>query len=167
MPQEIDPAYQTFVGYIDRTREYYRAHGYENPYRYAFHTDVPFAPLVKPLAQCRLGLVTTAMPFDPDTADTPRPKRVYAASVDSPPEQLYTDDLTWDREATHMDDRESYFPIRQLQEWRAAGRFGEISPRFYGLPTEYAQRNTRETDAPALLRCCREDGVDVALLVPI
>ena len=167
MPQEIDPAYPTFVGYIDRTREYYRAHGYERPYRYAFHADVPFAPLGKPLAQCRLGLVTTAMPLDPGSGDTPRPKRVYAAPVDALPERLYTDDLSWDREATHMDDRESYLPIRQLQEWRAAGRFGELSPRFYGLPTEYAQRHTRETDAPALLRRCREDGVDVALLVPI
>lgn len=106
MPQEIDPAYPAFVGYIDRTREYYEAHGYEKPYRYAFHTDVPFTPLAKPLAQCRLGLVTTAMPLDPGTGDTLRPKRVYAAPVDPPPERVYTDDLTWDREATHMDDRE-------------------------------------------------------------
>lgn len=167
MKQEIDPAYPTFVGYIDRTREYYRAQGYEKPYRYAFNTDVPFASLTKPLSQCNLGLVTTAMPIIAETGDTPRPKRVYAASTDSPPLSIYTDDLTWDRDATHMDDIESYLPIKRLQESHAAGKFGELSPRFYGIPTEYTQRHTRETDAPAVLNLLQEDQVDVALLVPI
>ena len=164
----LDPAYPTFVGYIDRTRNYYEAHGYDAPYRYAFHTDVPFTPLPKPLAQCRLGLVTTAMPLDSATNDSAlRPKRVYAASVDPPPERLYADDLAWHKEATNLDDTETYLPIGSLQAWRDAGRFAELSPRFYGLPTEYSQRSTRETDAPALLKSCQEDRVDVALLVPI
>jgi hypothetical protein len=34
------------------------------------------------------------------------------------------------------------------------------------VPTEYSQRGTRESDAPELARLMREDGVDVAMLVP-
>jgi len=167
MAQGIDLSRPTFVSYIERTRAYYLAQGYGNPYRYAFHPDAPFAPLSKPLAATRLGLVTTAMPIDPVSGETPRPKLVFAAPIDPPPEQLFTADLTWARESTHMDDLESFLPIRRLQEAVTAGRVGELAPRFYGVPTEHTQRNTREVDAPALLELCRDDGVEAVLLAPI
>jgi hypothetical protein len=35
------------------------------------------------------------------------------------------------------------------------------------VPTDYSQRNTTEIDAPHLLKLCREDTVDIALLVPL
>jgi len=35
------------------------------------------------------------------------------------------------------------------------------------VPTDYSQRRTIEQDAPQILARCREDGVDVALLVPL
>jgi hypothetical protein len=35
------------------------------------------------------------------------------------------------------------------------------------VPTEYSQRATSERDAPEILRRCREDGADAALLVPL
>ena len=53
-------AYRSFVSYIDRTREYYAAQGYSKPYTWPRYDDVPFAPLMKPLSDCRVGLVTTA-----------------------------------------------------------------------------------------------------------
>ncbi len=53
-------AYRTFVSYIDRSREYYAAQGYTQPYTWAHYHEVPFAPLRKPLSECRVGLVTTA-----------------------------------------------------------------------------------------------------------
>jgi hypothetical protein len=37
--------HRTHVSYIDRTRAYYAALGYEKPYQYAHHADVPFARL--------------------------------------------------------------------------------------------------------------------------
>ncbi len=72
-----------------------------------------------------------------------------------------------DKEATHTDDLDSFAPIHRLQEAVESGRIGSLSPRFYGAPTEYSQRKTNETDAPALLEFLREDAVDVALLVPL
>ena len=39
------------------------------PYRWAHYIDVPFQLLVKPLDQCRVALITTAAPFEPDKGD--------------------------------------------------------------------------------------------------
>jgi hypothetical protein len=46
------------------------------------------------------------------------------------------------------------------------GRLGALTLRFHGAPTNRSQRVTMDTDAPELLRRCREDGAEVALLVP-
>ena len=48
-----------------------------------------------------------------------------------------------------------------------AGRIGSLAARFHGVPTEYSQRRTIEQDGPEILRRCREDEVDAALLVPL
>ena len=46
-------SHRRYVSYIDKSREYYGASGYEQPYRWAHYEDVPFARLTKPLAQSR------------------------------------------------------------------------------------------------------------------
>ena len=56
------------VPYMARTRDYYQALGHA-PYRWAQHDAVPFQPLPRPLAACRVALVTTAAPFDPAKGD--------------------------------------------------------------------------------------------------
>ena len=161
---------RTFVSYIDRTREYYHAQGYERPYRWAHFREVPFASLPRPLSQCRATLVTTASPFPEKRARDGvlrGGKEVWSGPTSEPPERLYTDDLSWDKEATHTDDVESFLPIRSLAAHAAAGRIGSVAERFHGVPTDYSQRRTHTEDAPEVLRRCREDGVDVALLVPL
>ena len=42
--------YRSYVSYIDRSREYYAAQGYSQPYTWAHHDDAPFTPLKKPLS---------------------------------------------------------------------------------------------------------------------
>ena len=168
MEEGVDPAYRVFVSYIDKSREYYAAQGYEHPYRWAYHRDAPFVRLTLPLADSRVGLVTTATlaAGDDDVDPDDRPaKFAYAAPIDPPPQRLYTADLSWDKDATHTNDLDSFFPVHRLQEAVAQGRIGSLSPRFYGVPTEYSQRRTREEDAPAILRMMREDGVAAAVLV--
>jgi len=44
------------IPYMQRTREYYRAIGYDTPYRWAHNTSAPFQPLKKPLAQLHVAL---------------------------------------------------------------------------------------------------------------
>jgi len=163
-------AYRSFVSYIDRTREFYGAQGYEKPYRWARFEDAPFAPLPRPLAECRATLVTTASPWRGQTTRdllVRGAKQVWSGDTSAPPERLFTDDLSWDKRATHTDDVESFLPIRQLQAHAAEGRLGSVAERFHGVPTDYSQRRTVEQDAPEILERCRQDAVDVALLVPL
>jgi hypothetical protein len=166
--REFDPTQRRFVSYIDKSREYYLAQGFANPYRWACFDGVPFRPLRKPLANCRVGLVTTAAASPPPGEVGPRRRKsVYAAPTTPPPVGLYTDDLFWDHEATHTDDRESYLPIDRLREAAATGHIGAASPRFYGVPTEFSQRRTLSEDAPAVARLCRADRLDAVVLVPL
>lgn len=163
----IDPAYRTFVSYIDKSRRFYAAHGYEHPYRW-FHDAAtpPFAALPAPLASLRLGVVTTSYPPLP-AGETRPPKEPYAAPCDPPPTAMFTEDLSWDKDATHTGDPETFLPLARLREQAEAGRVGSLSPRFYGVPTDYSQRRTIELDAPAILEHLRADDVDCALLVPL
>ncbi len=162
--------HRTAVSYIDRTREFYAAQGYERPYRWAHFDEVPFAPLPKPLSGCRLTVITTAAPWReqrPVDGVLRGDREVWSGSTAAPPERLFTAHLAWDRESTHTDDPETFLPLRALAEFAAARRIAGLAPRFHGVPTDYSQRRTMERDAPEILRRCREDGVDAALLVPL
>ena len=152
------------VLYMERTRRYYEAHGFEKAYRWAQFDDVPFTALAKPLAESTLALVTTSALYNRQESD---PRYVDSAATAAPPERLFADDLAWDKNATHMDDRPSYLPIEPLRELVAEGRLGALTERFHCAPTEYSQRRTREADAPEILQRCRADGADIALLVPL
>ena len=98
------------VGYMERTRRYYRALGYNNDYVWAHHEDAPFTRLSKPLSECTVALITTAGPPDLSNRDERNRKHVWSGDVDSLPATFDTD-LAWDKEATHTDDRETFLPI--------------------------------------------------------
>ncbi|MHC5066896.1 MAG: hypothetical protein ACYTG5_23325 [Planctomycetota bacterium] len=152
------------IGYMERSRLYYEAQGFEKAYRWANFDEVPFTPLGKPLSESRLGIITTSATYARKSRDN---RAVDTGPTAPPPERLYANDLSWDKKATHMDDRESYFPILQLEQAVEEGRLGSISPRFYCAPTSYSHRETLTEDGPEILKLCQEDGVDVALLVPL
>ncbi|MQG25148.1 MAG: glycine reductase, partial [SAR202 cluster bacterium] len=47
--EQFNPAYRLAVSYIDKSRHFYAAQGYEIPYRWAVNDHVPFQKLTKPL----------------------------------------------------------------------------------------------------------------------
>ena len=63
------PEHDAPIPYMQRTRDYYLTLGYGNPYRWAHYAEVPFAPLKKKLGDCRIGLITTAAPYQPGKGD--------------------------------------------------------------------------------------------------
>lgn len=160
----IEPMAGQPVRYMERTRRYYEAQGFESAYTWARHDDVPFQRLARPLSQSTLALITTSALYPRVATD---PREVASAPTAGHSGRLYADDLSWDKNATHLDDLSSYFPIEHLETLVAEGRIGALAHRFHCAPTEYSQRRTVETDAPELLARCREDGADVALLVPL
>jgi hypothetical protein len=161
MPREEQP-----VRYIERTRAYYRALGYDKDYVWAHYDEVPFARLSKPLSEARIGLVVTAHPADKSNHDAKGIRHVWSGQVDPPP-SVNTDNLAWDRASTHTEDRESFLPIRALNGWVREGLIGSLASRFHGAPTGYSQKKTNEVDAPAILARLREDGADAVLLSPL
>lgn len=154
------------VPYMERTRNYYRALGYDNDYVWAHFDDVPFARLTKPLAQTRIALVTTAGPPDRSNRDQRGRKQVWSGQVTAPPTTFDTD-LAWDKEATHTDDRETFLPIDAVSKLVAEGQIASLAPRFHGAPTDYSHSKTLTHDAPEILRRIREDGADAAILTAL
>lgn len=161
------------IPYMQRTRAYYLALGYDNPYRWAHFVEVPFTPLRQPLAASRLALITTAAPYQPEAGDqgpgapynaAAKFYQVYSGPTDNMPD-LRISHLGYDRVHTTATDVHTYFPLARLQEARAAGRIGALTPRFHGAPTNRSQRVTMEQDCPEILRRCQEDAADAAVIV--
>jgi D-proline reductase (dithiol) PrdB len=150
------------VPYMERTRRYYRALGYAGDYRWATFEDVPFAPPAKPIAKLRIALITTASPAHFDGV-----KRVWSGAISPAPERLFTDNVAWDKESTHTNDRASFLPIEAASELAAEGAFAGLTARFHGVPTEYSQRKTKTEDAPEILARVREDEAEAAILCPL
>ena len=170
----VAPAEDVPIPYMQRTRDYYIALGYDNPYRWAHFAEVPFTPLRAPLSRTRVALITTAAPYQPGAGDQgpgapynagAKFYRVYSTDTGDRPD-LRISHVGYDRVHTTAADLHSYFPLERLKEAAATGRIGTLVPRFHGLPTNRSHRTTMETDIPELLRRCREDGVEAALLVP-
>ena len=162
------------VPYLERTRSYYLALGYGNPYRWAHHHEAPFAPLRKPLAETRLALVTTAAPIRAEAGDqgpgapynaAAKFYQVYSLPLDPAPD-LRISHLGYDRVHTTAADPSTWLPIARLREAVAAGRVGELAPRLVGIPTNRSQPTTIDVDAPAALATLREVGAEAVLLVP-
>ena len=154
------------VPYMERTRNYYRALGYDNDYVWAHFDDVPFTRLKMPASELKIALITTAGPPDRSNRDERGRKQVWSGDIAAPPARFDTD-LAWDKEATHTDDRESFLPIDAATELAAKGKFAGLTQRFHGAPTDYSHQKTLEHDAPELLRRLTEDGADAAILTAL
>ena len=165
-----------YVRYIEKTHDYYRKLGYEKTYNYAYNEDFPFTPLKKPLSESRVSLVTTASFVLLDAAGNwleepgmigTNELEVFTVSSDWPPDRIVSTSTDHDRYQTDMDDVDAFFPITRMQEFLNEGTFGSLSKNYYRTLPNYSHRKTTEVDGPEILRQCREDNVDVALLTPV
>lgn len=162
------------VRYIDRTRDDYLRQGYDKSYEWAHFDDVPFTPLAKPLSQCRVGLLGTsevAVKFDAATEPNPISEEdfrgVYPIPAATPTDKLYSRTLSFDRNATHLDDVNAFYPIDRLREAVADGRIGSMPNRILGAYNNYSQRKVLTQEAPKALAICREEGIDAIVMVPV
>ncbi|MBX2838358.1 MAG: glycine reductase [Gammaproteobacteria bacterium] len=160
--------------YIQRTRAYYLALGYETPYKWAHYQTVPFTRLGKPLNQCRVAIATTASPYHPDKGDQ-GPGAPYNSAAKffsayrlpvTPWPDVRISHIAIDRDHTTAEDLGSYFPLAALQLAEQNGLIGESAKHFYGLPTNRSHSTTLKIDSQALLSHVRNDGIDIVLLVP-
>ncbi|MBC7709104.1 MAG: glycine reductase [Rhizobacter sp.] len=161
------------IEYRQRISAYYLALGYGAPYEWAHYADVPFQVLDKPLAECRIALITTAAPYQAEKGDQ-GPRAPYNASAkfysvysgDSAVDHdLRISHVAIDRDHTSAEDSGSYFPLPALRHSAANGRIGSVAARFHGAPTNRSQRVTLDLDCPEIVARCKADQVDAAILV--
>ena len=158
---------------MQRIRDYYQVLGYGPPYEWAHYAEVPFQRLGKPLAQCRLAIITTAAPYRPDMGDQ-GPGAPYNAAAKfftvysgdaAQDHDLRISHIAIDRKHTTAEDAGTYFPLPALRRAAERGRIGSVARRFHGLPTNRSHRVTLDTDCPEIAARCKADGADAALLV--
>lgn len=129
----------------------------------------PHTLLAKPLAACRVALVTTAglhprgdRPFGPgDSSYRVIPSGTPTADI----LQSHTS-LGFDR-VPFMRDINISFPIDRLRELVARGEVGEVAPNCYSVMG--ALRDVARLDSetgPELGRRLRAEGVDAVLITP-
>ena len=143
-------------------------------YRWRRIDPVPWTPLRKPLAECRLALISSAgfvlpgqEPFDKNRRGGDPSFR--AIPWDADVRQLHETHRSdaFDRDGL-AEDPNVAFPIDRTRELAERGRVGSVNRRhlsFMGSITAPGRliRNT----APEAARLLAADDVDVALLVPV
>jgi D-proline reductase (dithiol) PrdB len=136
-------------------------------------TEIPWAPLAKPIRESVVALVTTAgvhlrsdPPFDMDDADGDPSAREIPSGVDARDVAIthkYYDHAAADRDLNVV------LPLDRLRELCAEGAVGSMAPTAYSFMGHIDGRHLAtliaET-APAVARRLRADGADAALLTP-
>lgn len=143
-------------------------------YRWRRAAAVAAARVRRPVADARVALVTSAgfvaagdTPFDLDLKGGDTSFRTIAGDADLAGLGMFHKSDAFDP-APLAADRNVAFPMERLRELAAAGEVGEVAPRhlsFMGsitLPDEL-----QRASAPAAAELLVNDGVDIALLVPV
>jgi D-proline reductase (dithiol) PrdB len=135
---------------------------------------VPWAPLSKPLSECRLALVSSAgfvlpgrTPFDESVKGGDPSFREIPSDVDV--KTLIETHRSESFDHTGIDqDPNLAFPIDRVRELAASKRIGSVAPRhlsFMGSIT--APGRFIRDSAPAMAELLKRDAVNAALLVPV
>ncbi len=126
------------VEYIPRTRELYS--GY-TPYRWVVNADTPpWTPLAKPIAECKVALMSSGGIL---YRDQPRFHREDASYRRIPKDARQSDLDVWHFGYPTADaaaDANCVFPLERLREFEAEGVIGELSDpafSFMGLAKEH------------------------------
>lgn len=143
-------------------------------YRWRQIDPVPWAPLKKPLAECRLAVVSSAgfvhrgqAPFDKSVRGGDFTFREIPNEVDVSELTDFHRSRSYDHTGLARDPNLA-FPLDRVRELAESGRVGSLARAhisFMGSITAPG-RLIRDT-APAAARALVDDGVDIALLVPV
>ncbi len=156
------------VNYMQAIRARYESLGY-TPYRwYEADSAPPWQPLNKPLAEARLGLLSTsgayalgqvAYHYKDDTSIRALPSSVAT-------QDLRFSHITENYLVDPKRDPNCILPLAQLRTLREQGVVGELAEQVFScMGGVYSQRRVREEVAPAMLDAMRAQQVDCALLV--
>jgi D-proline reductase (dithiol) PrdB len=143
-------------------------------YRYRTVDPVPWARPRRPLREARVALVTTGavhLPsqeaFDEEMKGGDVSFRVIPRDADVATLAIAHKSDAFDQDG-FLRDRNLGFPLDRLREMETSGAIGSLAPRALSFMGSISApgRLVKET-APQAAALLEEDGVDVALLVPL
>ena len=143
-------------------------------YQWRTLDPVPVADRPKPLADCRVALVSSAglvapddPPFDVEVKGGDWTWRTIASDVDVRSLEEHHRSDAFDHSGIRTD-RNMGLPLDRLHELAERGIIGEVAPRHVSVMGSITApaRFQRDT-VPEIVAALRGDHVDVALLVPV
>lgn len=158
------------IRYVDRLRAHYESQGFPS-YDWTINQGAPLRRLDKPLAECRVSMLTSggvsecsAPAWNPQARND---FRLDAVARDAPSDAFQIHDAYYDPSDAEQD-LNCLFPIDRLRELADDGVIGEVAPRLWSgfMGRIYKRRAVIQEHAPALARALAGDEVDLFLLVP-
>jgi D-proline reductase (dithiol) PrdB len=158
------------IRYVDRLNEMYRSQGFP-AYDWTVNEEAPLTPLGKPLAECRVSMLTAggvsrcaAAPWNPNARND---LRLDEIASDAPSDDFQIHDAYYDHSDADRD-LNCLFPIERLHELAADGMIQDVAARVWSgfMGRIYKRTAVIEQAAPALAAKLREDEVDLFVLVP-
>lgn len=135
---------------------------------------VPWAPLDKPLAECRVALVSSAgfvLPGQERFSNEIKGGDTSFREIPGDAEVAALRETHRSKSFDHSgirSDPNLAFPLDRFRELAAAGRIGALNHRHLSfMGSILAPGRLIRDSAPEAARRLAEDGVDVALLVPV
>ena len=154
------------VPYIEQIRRLYPN---EPPYQWTVNLTSPWAPMLKPIRDCRIALISSGgiyhksqEPFNPVKNDL---------TFREIPKDAHLADLRishYSKNARDVKDLNTIFPLDRFRELEVQGRIGELAPyAFTCMGRIFTRTRLQKEMAPHLIGRLKALQVDVAFLVPV
>lgn len=154
------------VAYIEQIR---RLYANEPPYQWTVNLTSPWTPMVKPVRECRIALISSGgiyhkgqEPFNPvknDLTFREIPKTADLADLRI---------SHYSRNAREVKDLNTIFPLERFRELEARGVIGGLAPvAFTFMGRIFTRTRLQKEMAPHLIGGLRALQVDAAFLVPV
>ena len=153
------------VEYIPRTRDLYNSY---SPYKWVVNDDTPpWTPLTKPIARCKVALMSSGGIL---YRDQPRFHREDATYREIPKGATQEDLAIWHfgyRTADAEADHNCVMPLAPMRELEADGTIGELSdPAYSFMGGIYSARLVRDELAPRIANELKRQSIDAFYIVP-
>ncbi|GAB7025034.1 glycine/sarcosine/betaine reductase selenoprotein B family protein [Geotalea toluenoxydans] len=160
------------MSYLDVEGEYVRGKVLPDFQWASFAEPTEATPLKKPINECSIALVVTAGAYLAESQtrfDTRNPLGDDSYRIipsNTPSEQISLSHPGYDTRRA-LNDLDTVFPFQLLGRMQENGTIGAVAPRHFSF-MGYIPRTERLlwNNAPQVARMLRDDGVDLAILVP-
>ena len=165
-----------YPAWLDTVRPLLEAKNWKDAfltYPFPVHDQAPWTPMTRPLAECRVAMLSTAGLYVKD--DQPRFKAEHIEGdwtlrelADEVPLAALDIAHTHYDNARAREDVNCVYPLERLRELAAAGVIGGLATRHYSI-SGYCTRADwiTERTAPQVVERLQADRVDVLLHIPV